>query len=470
MLKRIKHAMDRTWHQIRDILEKTVNPGLYSVWIKPLEATLQDHNLTLTAPNEFVASWVRDRLMGDITSAASRVLGNSPQISVIANLGVTSPNPYAPPKGLRTILQEQGPATHGQMGLPIPPSVTMRTTPWRYTFDDFVVGPCNQLAYAATHSLTQDTFSSDQLFLCSGPGLGKTHLLHAVGSAMCSASNSSTVRVRYVTSEEFARQWIMACRSKDFESFKSAYRDNVDILLLEDVHFFQGKEKLQDELLATVKALRDRGSRVVFSSSFLPRELKDVDSRLASRFCHGFMALIEKPDFETRKRILHHKAKLFHAALPEEVADLMADRIRSDVRQLESCLQNLVLKAKLLNKGISMDLAQQVVGNYAVATPLLSMDNIEEFVCETFELTPAQLESKSRRRQVVLARNTAYYLARHYTSLSLKDIGVRFNRRHSTVLKGIANMEREMCLETPLGRQLRKTLEAAKRVGRIPGV
>ena len=463
--------MDRTWHQIRDILEKTVNPGLYSVWIKPLDATVQDHQLTLTAPNEFVASWVRDRLMGDISHAAGRVMGNSPIINVTAT-SASPPNPFARQHvaGITSGNMSGNGHDNGQMGLPIPPAMTVRATPWRYTFDDFVVGPCNELAFAATRGLTQDTFTSDQLFLCSGPGLGKTHLLHAVGSALCSTSNVSKLRVRYVTSEEFARQWVLACRSKEFESFKAAYRDNVDILLMEDVHFFQGKERLQDELLATVKTLRDKGARVVLSSSFLPRELKGVDSRLASRFCAGFLALIEKPDFETRKRILQQKANLFQAALPDNVAELMADRIRSDVRQLESCLQNLVLKAKLLNRQITMDLAYQVVGNYTASTPVLSMENIEEFVCETFELTRDQLCSKSRRRQVVLARNTAYFLARIYTSLSLKDIGDRFNRRHSTVLKGIANIEREMNLETPLGRQMRKTLEAAKRVGRMPTV
>ncbi|THB68394.1 MAG: chromosomal replication initiator protein DnaA [Desulfovibrio sp.] len=461
--------MQGAWRQIQDILQKTVNPGLFTVWIKPLQAEVKEDSLSLTAPNEFVASWVRDRLMDDISQAAARVMGNNAAIRISAEPATSDVAPFISGQangagnGHTPMRSESAVGSGNQVGLPLKPTTSNRVGGWRFTFDDFVVGPSNELAYAATRGLTQETFSSDQLFLCASSGLGKTHLLQAVGSSLCAMSNRKSVHVRYVTSEEFSRQWVLACRSRDFESFKAAYRDDVDILLMEDVHFFQGKEKLQDELLATVKILRDKGAKVVFSSSFLPRELNNVDSHLASRFCAGFLAVIEKPDFDTRKRILQRKAKLFQAVLPDNVAELMADRIRSDVRQLESCLQNLVLKAKLLNKSICMDLAWQVVGNYAASTPLLSLDNIVDFVCETYELNPEQLKSKSRRRQAVLARNTAYYLARNYTNLSLKDIGDRFNRRHSTVLKGIANMEREISLETPLGRQLSRTLEMAKR-------
>ncbi|GAB7080058.1 hypothetical protein JCM14635_17310 [Megalodesulfovibrio paquesii] len=333
---------------------------------------------------------------------------------------------------------------------------------WQFSFDDFVVGPSNQLAYAAARALCDKTLESEQVFLSSTPGLGKTHLLQAVGRTVCSYSNRQQVRVEYLTAEEFGRLWVQSLRSNEVERFKARFRDGVDILLLEDVHFFQGKEKMQDELLSTMKALHNRGAKVIMTSSFLPRELKDVDTTLASRFCSGFLAVIEKPGFETRKRILEQKAKSFHVALPDNVTELLAERINADIRQLEACLQNLILKARLLNHKITLELACEVLSHYEPDIPQFSMDRIIDFVCDAFELSPKELRSKSRQRQIVQARNAAYFLARKYTELSLQDIGDRFNRKHSTVIKGITNIEREMSLETPVGRQLARTVELAK--------
>jgi chromosomal replication initiator protein len=472
--------METTWPAILELLRKSINPGLYTVWIKPLRPEIKGDCVTLYAPNEFVAAWVRDRLVSDIKEAATHVLGFRPDVRVLAEpqaaAGVRGGRP-APPSGpvsapelLRRAAggNGSGDATEsGQAGLPIPPqgprSIKVN---WNYCFEDFVVGPCNELAYAAAKGVCHDTLVAEQLFISSTPGLGKTHLLQAVGRQLCTMSNRSSVRVSYLTAEEFARRMIMAIRSNEMERFKARYRDDVDILLLEDIHFIRNKQKIQDELLSTLKALQDRGAKVVFSSSFLPRELDNVDNQLASRFGAGLLAVINKPDLETRKRIIQKKARNYQVMLPEEVAELVADRVRSDVRQLESCLQNLVLKAKLLNRHITLDLAMQVVADYTDAEPDLNMERIMSLVCETFDLGEKELQSKSRQRQVVLARNTAFYLARQYTELSLKDIGERFNRRHSTVLKGITNLEREISLETPLGRQVRRTMERIRAVAK----
>jgi len=198
---------------------------------------------------------------------------------------------------------------------------------------------------------------------------------------------------------------------------------------------------------------------VAFTSSFLPRELKDVDSHLASRLCSGFLANIEKPDFETRKRIFESKAASFHMVLPDKISDFLADGLKSDVRQVESCLQNLILKARLLNKNIDLEMAQEVLKNYALPEDRsIGLNEIVSFICENFDLSQTQLTSKSRKRQIVLARNTAFYLARKHTDLSLKQIGDQFNRRHSTVIKGITTVEREISKQTPLGRQLDATM------------
>ncbi|MCA1985653.1 MAG: chromosomal replication initiator protein DnaA [Desulfovibrio sp.] len=492
--------MNTHWDQIRQILQKTVNPGLFQVWIAPLTAVLNGSKLCLKAPNEFVAIWVRDRLLDQIRQAAVAVLGKQVEVvvtadpvgeagdaavvaaSAIAQAGIagTVTGVSAAPSGSaiarpaplpRGAVPACSPATGPrQLGLPLQSTDAPRSRPcWQFSFDDFVVGPSNQLAYAAARALCDKQLESDQVFLSSTPGLGKTHLLQAVGRNLCSYSNRQQVRVEYLTAEEFGRLWVQSLRSNEVERFKARFREGVDLLLLEDVHFFQGKEKMQDELLATMNALRNRGAKVILTSSFLPRELKDVDSTLASRICSGFLAVIEKPGFETRKRILEQKAKSFHVALPDKVTDLLAERINTDIRQLEACLQNLILKARLLNHKITLELACEVLSHYEPETPQYSMDRIIEFVCNAFELSPGELRSKSRQRQIVQARNAAYFLARKYTELSLQDIGDRFNRKHSTVIKGITSIEREMNLQTPVGRQLSRTVEMAKAYCRVGG-
>ena len=452
--------MEAAWGHIQDILRKSLNPGHFQVWIKPLEAEVKGRSLHLTAPNEFVAVWVRDKMLSTIGEAAAASLGYRPE--VVVEVGRNGNNagsgelPVAPRAASSSRLAS---GTGIQLGLPLTVGAGDRPKrQWRFSFDDFVVGPCNELAYAAAQGLCRDTLASDRIFLSSSSGLGKTHLLQALGCALSGMGNGRSARVEYLTGEEFATRMVIALKSKSIEQFKARFRDNVDVLLLEDVHFFQGKEKLQGELMATLNALQENGSKVVMTSSFLPRELKDVDSHLVSRFCSGFLAVIDRPDFEMRRRILHSKARVFQAALPDAVAEMMAERIKTDIRQLESCLRNLVLKARLLNRKITMDLACQVVGDCALEQPEMSLDRIVDFICNSFELNLRQLSSKSRRHQVVLARNTAFFLARKYTDLSLKDIGERFNRRHSTVIKGITNVERELRQETPLGRQLERTI------------
>lgn len=339
-------------------------------------------------------------------------------------------------------------------------------TVWRYSFEDFVVGPCNELAYAASRSICGENTQADVLFLSSAPGLGKTHLMHAVGKVLCSVCNRSQPKVEYLTAEEFVSRFYFSLKNQDADRFKARHR-KLDLLLLEDVHFFQGKEKMQAELLATVKALRDSGGKIVFSSSFMPRDLKQIDEQLQSRFSAGFLTVIERPDEETRRRILRRKASLHQVLLPDDVEDVLARHIHADVRQLESCLQNLILKARLLNSRITMQMALELLCNYAEQTPVLDMESIIAFVCRGYGLSGEQLFSSSRKQEYVLARNTAFYLARKHTDLSLESIGRRFNRKHSTVIKGITNLEREISCGSPLGRQIANTLAMIERNGNI---
>ncbi|WP_419778435.1 chromosomal replication initiator protein DnaA [Maridesulfovibrio sp.] len=447
--------MRDSWNKILKFLEKGLNPGLYKVWIKPLKAEVSNNTIKLYAPNDFVAAWVRDRLMDNIKEAGEQVLGTSPKVEIGVRKAVKKPayKAKAAPAVARPV--------QTSLGLPMMSSavVNTRIPRWRFSFDDFVIGESNRLACAASRSLCDNSLPGDQLFLSSAPGLGKTHLLHSIGKNLCASSNKKHVSIACLTAEEFANRMVLALKAGEISRFKSEFRENVDCLLLEDIHFFQGKQKMQDEILETLKSLQLRGSKVVMTSSFLPRDLEKIDQQLVSRFSSGLLALISTPDFETRKRIVESKAIRLGTQVPDSISELLADRITTDVRQLESCLQNLVLKARLLNRDVSQELAWQVLENYSIARVAPSYDSIVDHICRSYELTADQLRSKSRKRQIVLARNTAFFLARKHTELSLKDIGTRLGRRHSTVIKGITNIEREISLQTPLGRQLQDTID-----------
>lgn len=474
--------MSTVWEKICLLLQQKLDPGHYKVWIMPLTGQCEVGRLTIFALNEFVASFIRTRFLGMIQEAALEAAGEP--LEVLVTVGLPQQ-----PVGVAALAQspalvptplEKAPAPES-CAPPQPEAVTQYYLPlslaggteasvqarsWRHSFDSFVVGPSNELAFAASRSICRDANSSDVLFLSSSSGLGKTHLLQAVGQGLFQASNRRSPKVEYLTAEEFVSRFFMAIKTGDTDRFKARYRE-VDVLLLEDVHFIQGKEKMQDELLATIKALQDRGSKVVFSSSFVPRDLRQMSEALLSRLGSGFLATIERPNRDMRKRILQEKAKLHQVLLPEDVTELLAEHIVNDVRQIESCLQNLVLKAKLLNCGITMQLAWETLEHYTNREKCLDLEGIISYVCQGYGIAPEQMLSKSRKRELVTARNTVFYLARKHTEMSLSDIGGRFNRSHSTVIKGITSLEREISLETSLGRQMAGTISIIERNGGI---
>lgn len=467
--------MNTRWKQICDNLQKRFTPGTFKVWIAPLVAIEGEGILSLKAPNAFVADWIQKRLISDINIAATEALGESITIEVEI-MSVDEKQHYNRQTETTCVASVPQPIVHQtsspivnsslrteQLPLPVPlPTSSFSTRSWRYSFESFIIGPCNNLAYAAAQSMIKNTTSVDTLFLSSGPGLGKTHLTQAVGKVLCNVSNVTAPKVEYLTAEEFCSCFVQAIRTKNVDRFKGRFRD-VDLLLLEDIHFLQDKEKMQDEVLATIRSLQGRGSRVVLTSSFAPKELRNVDQRLVSRLCSGFLAVIEKPNIEMRRRILIEKAKIHDVVLSEMIADFLAMKLVGDVRQLESCISNLVLKAKLVDCAISMDMAAEILAQYTQDDPFSNMDSIIAAACSGFGLTSEKLYSRSRKQQLVTARNTIFYLARKHTDMSLQDIGDRFHRKHSTVLKGIASVERELQRNSSIGRQISKTIALLER-------
>ena len=498
--------MDTVWTDICAHLRQQIDTGQYKVWIAPLAGYRVGNELVLHARSDFVAGFVRERFQRLISDAASAVLEKALSVRVTCDpvpadrqvkSGDTAvdgePEAYADNKVHATPVSVQEPSSvpvsflptprseaapqsgafprpgvsERQMELPLRmPEFSLSVRSWRHSFDEFVVGPSNELAFAASRSMCHNPKGADLLFLSSSAGLGKTHLMQAVGQQLYRDCNSRMPRIEYLTAEEFTSQLVMAFKTNDTDRFKARYRD-VEVLLLEDVHFLQGKEKMQEELLSTLKALQDRGSKIIFSSSFLPRELSGMSDQLLSRLSSGLLAAIDRPDKQTRKRIFKEKANSNHVLLSEDVSDFLADTIQSDVRQIESCLQNLILKAKLLKTDITMQLAWEAVQHYSPCKKSLDLENIIAYISQGYGVSTEQLRSKSRKREYVTARNTVFFLARKHTELSLGEIGTAFNRSHSTVIKGITTLEREISRESSIGRQMASAIALIERTGGI---
>lgn len=448
--------MKEKWMKITARLEKTLPPGVFKVWIAPLKAARLDRETLLLAPNSFMGDWLKKRLLADLTAAVSEVLGID---GVRVEIGVGEKSDSAPVDAASLISRVLPPKAEVQAPLPVGMPAEPKAGAWRYSFDDFVTGPSNRVAVAAARELCENG-SLDVLYLNSAPGLGKTHLAQAAGQAIAASGNP--LKIVYLTADRFASRFVMAMKARELEEFKRRLCA-ADVLLLEDVHFLQRKKTMQEMILGVIKELQAKGSRVVFTSSFSPRQLRDMDEQLISYFCSGILANMDRPDVETRKEILRRKARSYQVILPDDVCDLVSRRLSTDIRQLESCLKSMIFKARLLNSGLTVELALSTMGEYAVPDAGLDLEGIVELVCQSFGLTRSQLSSRSRRKEYVRGRNTVFYLARKHTDMSLEEIGCVFNRRHSTVMRSITQVERELASETGAGREIARAVSLIER-------
>lgn len=466
--------METLWTQIQSRMREILPEAEYSVWIASLKGEVQYKNeipcLVLYARNTHIAKYLR-KYGVYFQEAAAKVLNFENSALIDIEIEALNTNAGAiknfsaedVAKSLETApsFLASGTNTNSQLLLPLRFNQE-HSVEFKYSFDDFIVGPSNKLAMAAAENIIQQNSITNMLFLSSRSGLGKTHLAQAVGMAVQGKKGKMPMNVAYLTAEDFTSQFIRASMSKDFESFKRRF-SVCDMLLLEDVHFFHGKDKTQEMVLNIIKSIHSRGGKVVLTSSFAPKDIMGLDSYLASQFQSGFVASIERPDMETRFHILVEKSKKLGLVLPESIAELMAKRIDADVRMLESCLQNVVFRAKVLGTAITEDIVYDVISQVSHSQPALDLPSIVDYVCKGFGVTKQQLESSSRCANYVLARNLAFYLLRKHTDMTLEEIGHGFNRRHSTVIKGISALEKEVSKESHVGRQLSDFIEKVEK-------
>jgi len=411
----------------------------FNTWIRPLQARWEDSGLVLAAPNRFIRDFVAEKYSSMINAYLLDVVTPaSAQVSVIvataaADHSVTSARAKAPP-ALRaatptSTLSTEAASRPAPYGLLSPSNLVEG-----YTFERFVEGKSNQLALAAAQQVAEHPgLSYNPLFLYGGVGLGKTHLMHAVGNAM--RRQNPEAKVVYLHSERFVADMVKALQLNAINDFKRFYR-SVDALLIDDIQFFANKDRSQEEFFHTFNALLEGGQQMILTCDRYPKEIDGVEERLKSRFGWGLTVAVEPPDLETRVAILMKKAEQSHISLEHEAAFFIAQRIRSNVRELEGALKRVIASANFTGRPFDIDLIKDSLKDLlALQDKQVSLDNIKRKVAEYYKIKVADLMSKRRNRSVARPRQVAMALAKELTQHSLPEIGDAFGGRdHTTVL------------------------------------
>ena len=411
------------------------------MWVRPLQAESTDDTLTIYAPNRFVLDWVREKYLNRINELLIEICGNeAPELrfEVGSSVNINKPaaaQQSAPTEKASTV--ENAPAVQAQSKPsvePAPKSMPKSNIKENYTFDSFVEGKSNQLAKAAATQVADNPGSAfNPVFIYGGTGLGKTHLLHAVGNGILDKKENA--KIVYMHSERFVQDMVKALQNNAIEEFKRYYR-SVDALLIDDIQFFANKERSQEEFFHTFNALLEGNQQIILTSDRYPKEIEGVEDRLKSRFGWGLTIAIEPPELETRVAILMKKAQQSQIKLPEEVAFFIAKRLRSNVRELEGALNRVIANANFTGRPITIDFVKEALRDLlALQDKLVTIDNIQRTVAEYYRIRVSDLLSKRRSRSVARPRQVAMALSKELTNHSLPEIGDAFGGRdHTTVL------------------------------------
>lgn len=435
------------WQTCLSQLQEDLTATEFNLWIRPLQAEVDDGKLYLYAPNRFVLDWVKNKYLSQISLLLSQVMNtDSPKISI--KIGAPSKSQHA--KQDLSSQEQNKPKPNSE-----PSWKTQRSTENiiyqsginpKYTFESFVEGKSNQLANAAAKQVAENPGKSyNPLFIYGSTGLGKTHLLHSVGNQIL--KNKKNAKVIYMHSERFVQDMVKALQNNAIEDFKNYYR-SVDALLIDDIQFFANKERTQEEFFHTFNTLLEGNQQIILTSDRYPKEIDGVEDRLKSRFGWGLTIAVEPPELETRVAILMKKADENQIKLTEEVAFFIAKRLRSNVRELEGALNRVIANANFTGKTINIDFVKDALKDLlALQEKLVTIENIQKTVAEYYKIKVSDLLSKRRSRSVARPRQIAMALAKELTNKSLPEIGDGFGGRdHTTVLhacRKIAELKEE---------------------------
>jgi chromosomal replication initiator protein len=420
------------WNQCLRALQAELPEQQFNTWIRPLQAVDDGGVLRLLAPNRFVVDWLQQHHMERILQLVEDSGGGTEVLVEVGSRKAAEP----------ATAQATGPgrpqATTIEVNNTSP--VASRLNP-SFTFESFVEGKSNQLARAAASQVGENPGKSyNPLFIYGGVGLGKTHLMHAVGNAILRADPAA--RVSYVHSERFVGDMVKGLQHNKISEFKRAYR-SLDALLIDDIQFFAGKERSQEEFFHTFNALLEGQKQIILTCDRFPKEVTGLEERLKSRFGWGLTVAIEPPELETSVAILMSKAEAEGIVLPEEVAFFMAQRIRSNVRELEGALRRVIANFRFTGRAIDLDFAKEALRDLlALQERLVSIENIQKTVADYFKIRVGDLLSKKRSRSIARPRQVAMALSKELTNHSLPEIGDAFGGRdHTTVLHGCRRIE-----------------------------
>jgi len=428
------------WQNCLEALQSELPAQQFSMWIRPLQADSSHDALTLFAPNRFVLDWVRDKYLNRINELIHDYCGDhAPRLRF--EVGSSQKTVKAPVPARTNHITPAQAVTPAEVAEPAPKTIARSNVRANYTFENFVEGKSNQLARAAASQVADNPGTAyNPLFIYGGTGLGKTHLLHAVGNGIL--AKKPDAKVIYMHSERFVQDMVKALQNNAIEEFKRYYR-SVDALLIDDIQFFAKKDRSQEEFFHTFNALLEGNQQIILTSDRYPKEIDGVEERLKSRFGWGLTIAIEPPELETRVAILMRKAQENNIRLPEEVAFFVAKRLRSNVRELEGALNRITANANFTGRPITIDFVRESLRDLlALQDKLVTIENIQKTVAEYYKIRVADLLSKRRSRSVARPRQMAMALSKELTNHSLPEIGDAFGGRdHTTVLHAVRKIE-----------------------------
>ena len=435
--------MSMLWEELKRHIKEQLPEKSYSLWINPLSLIDEKEDaLVLGCPNKFSMNWIIDHY--------GRLLENN-----LKEMGKDHNIVYKVATQIRKKKEPDIFQNSPQLSIP---NLSPRKVKGKFnfnkefTFDRFVVGACNEFAYSASRAMaTENSCSYDTLFMMANTGLGKSHLSQSIGHMLF--ENNPDVRAYYITAEDFVNEMIFALKTNRIDEFKNKYRRSCDVLMLEEVHFLSGKEKIQAELGYTLDALANDKKKLIFTSSLLPKDIPNMSKELSSRLTSGLITTLEKPDHNTRLKIIEKKASEHNLLLTEEVIHLFAEKLTKDIRQIESALRCFKAKADLMNLKLDLNLAREVLKYHITDQSSISLDSIKKITCKYYKIEPSVLPSKSRQKIHTFPRNMYVYLSRNYSDATLEEIGKSINRNHSTIIYSSEVIEKKIKMDKKVKNQ-----------------
>jgi len=428
------------WVQIRQVLQKKIDKNSYETWFEPTVYIGQEaENIYIKVPNIYFKDWLSFHYSSIINSCSRELFGKIFNIKYILD---DTPSPF---------IRRSPVERRSKHGVLLNPNLNPN-----YTFENFVVGSCNQFAHAAATAVAKNPAKSyNPLYIYGGAGLGKTHLMNAIGHY--TLNNNRRLKILYITTEKFMNDLINHLQYGKILDFRQKYR-SIDVLLMDDIHYLSGKERTKEEFFHTFNHLHDSQKQIVISSDCPPKEIPNLEERFSSRFEWGLIADLKPPDIETRIAILKKKSELEGVSLPESVALFIADKVHSNIRELEGYLRRVIAYSSLKGESIDLDLTKEALKPLLDSvSSIVTVEKIQKFVCHQFKIKLSQLKSKNNSPKVAFPRQVAMYLVKELTKSSLPDIGKKFGgKHHTTVIHSIRKIEKLRTKDPEFNREINK--------------